>query len=188
VPNREAFQVRRCLDLAISKERKEELVAQYTELLQGSQALIITEYRGLTNAEMIQLRRKVRQANGVYRVTKVTLLKRAMEALGMPFPEETFHHGPVALGFCFDDAPSVAKALTEMAEKSEALVIRGGVLGNRLLTAEEVKSLATLPPLEVLFAQILGVISSPAANLAGVISAGTAQVVNVLHAYAQQSE
>jgi large subunit ribosomal protein L10 len=173
--------------LAISKERKEELVAQYTKLLEECQALIVTDYRGLTNSEMIQLRRKVRQANGAYHVTKVTLLKRAMEAVGLPFPEEAVE-GPVALGFCFDDVPGVAKVLVETAEETDFLTVRGGVLGDRLLSAKEVQSLAKLPPLEVLFAQILGLLNTPAATLVGSVSAGTSQVVNVLHAYTQQGE
>jgi large subunit ribosomal protein L10 len=175
------------LDLAISKKRKEELVAQYTQLLEGCQAFIVTDYRGLSNSDMIRLRRKVRQANGAYHVTKVTLLKRAMEAVGLPFPEKAFE-GPVALGFCFDDVPGVAKVLTDTAEETDFLIIRGGLLGDRFLTPRDIQSLAKLPTLDVLFAQILGLISTPAANLAGVVSAGTAQVVNVLYAYTQQGD
>lgn len=174
--------------MAITKERKEELVAQYTELLEGSQAIIVTEYRGLTNQEMIRLRRKVHQANGAYHVAKVTLLRRAMEAVGLPFPEDAYRQGPIALGFCFDDVPTVAKALVETAEELDYLIVRGGLLGDKFLTVGEIQALAKLPPLEMVFAQILGLINAPAANLAGVVSAGTGQVVNVLHAYAQSGE
>jgi large subunit ribosomal protein L10 len=173
--------------LAISKERKEELVAQYTELLEGSEAVIVTEFRGLTNQEMLKLRRKVREANGHYHVIKVTLLKLALEAVGLPFPEQAFQ-GPAALGFCVDDVPGVAKILVETAEESDYLIVRGGLLGDKILSVEEIQALAKLPTLDVLFAQIIGLISTPAANLAGVVSSATGQVVNVLHAYAQQGE
>lgn len=171
--------------MAISKERKEELVAQYTELLQSSQALIVTEYRGLTNAEMHRVRRKVVEANGVYHVTKVTLLKRAMDAVGLPFFPDGMFDGPIALGFCFDDVPGVAKALLDATGDVDFLIVRGGLLGDRFLSAREVKALAQLPPLDVMQARLLGLISAPAANLAGVLVSGRRRVVDLFHAYSQ---
>jgi large subunit ribosomal protein L10 len=173
--------------LALSRERKEELVAEYSEMIQQSQAMILTEYRGLTDKELKNVRRVVREADGAYHVTKVTLLKLALQANGYALPE-SLEGAPVAIGFCYKDIPSVAKALKDYARTADLMVIRGGLMGDRFLSEEEVKAIADLPPLDVLRAQFLGLLDAPAANLVGVIQAGVAQVVNVLHAYTEQGE
>jgi large subunit ribosomal protein L10 len=173
--------------LALTRKRKEELVAEYADMLGQSRALIFTEYRGLNNTEMTRLRRAVREANGTYRVVKLTLLKRALEDGGYAVPEY-LSDTPVAIGFCFDEVPGVAKALTDYAGESDFLMIQGGLMGRDLLSARQIESIANLPPLEVLRAQILGLFDAPAANLVGVVQAGVAQVINVLNAYVEQGE
>lgn len=173
--------------MALSRERKEELVAQYGDMIQHSQALILTEYRGLTDKELKAVRRAVREADGAYRVAKVTLLKLALQANGYELPE-ALEGAPVAIGFCYKDIPSVAKALTGYAKDKDLMVIRGGLMGDRFLNEDEVKAIAELPPFDVLRAQLIGLLDTPAANLVGVIQAGVSQVVNVLHAYVEQSE
>jgi large subunit ribosomal protein L10 len=173
--------------LALSRERKEEIVAQYGEMIQQSQAMILTEYRGLVDKELKAVRKAVREADGAYRVTKVTLLKRALEAHGYNLPAE-LEGAPIAIGFCYADIPSVAKALNNYAKSSDLMVIRGGLMGDRFLSEEEVKAIASLPPFDVLRAQLIGLLDAPAANLVGVIQAGVSQVVNVLHAYTEKAE
>jgi large subunit ribosomal protein L10 len=173
--------------LAITTERKEELVAQYTDLLERSRAIIFTEYRGLSGAELTKLRRAIREAGGVYHVTKLSLLKRAMEETGNPLPD--YLDGvPFALSFCFDEVPGMAKALTEYAEDVEEFVIRGGLMEGQFLTFAEIEALSDMPPLDVLRAQLLGLLDAPAANLVGVIQAAVGQVVNVLNAYVDKGE
>lgn len=173
--------------MALSRERKEELIAQYSDMIRNSQAMILTEYRGLTDKELKAVRHAVREADGAYRVAKVTLLKRALQANGYELPQE-LEGSPVAIGFCYNDIPSVAKALTGYAKDKDLMVIRGGLMGDRLMSEEEVRAIAELPPLDVLRAQFLGLLDAPASNLVGVIQAGVAQVVNVLHAYTEQGE
>jgi large subunit ribosomal protein L10 len=170
--------------LAISKERKEELVAEYADLIQRSRALIVTEFRGLSNAEMSRLRKQVGEANGVYRVTKLTLLRLAMEQAGLSIPDEILD-GPVALGFCLDQVPPVAKALVDCAEESDFLIVKGGVLGGKLLTRQQVGSLAALPSLDEVRAQLLSLLGTQAANLLGVLASGVRQVVDVINAYVE---
>lgn len=173
--------------MAITRERKEKLVAQYADLLDRSRAIFFTEYRGLSNVELTKLRRAIREAGGVYHVTKLSLLKRAMEDAGYPFPD--YLDGvPFALGFCFDEVPSVAKAMTEYAEDVEEFVIRGGLMEGQLLTFAQIEKLSDMPPLEVLRAQLLGLFDAPAANLVGVIQAAVGQVVNVMNAYVDKGE
>jgi large subunit ribosomal protein L10 len=170
--------------LAISKEKKEELVAQYKDLIQQSDALILAEYKGMSVSDMERLRSKVREADGAFYVTKNTLLKLALEESGTKIPDELLT-GQVATGFALGEAPSLAKALVDFADKADNLSIRGGVMEMNLLTEEQVEALAKLPTLEELHAQILGLISAPARNLVSTIANGVRQVVNVVDAYSK---
>jgi large subunit ribosomal protein L10 len=171
--------------LAISKQRKEELVAQYVDLIQRSKALIVTEYRGMADLELKKVRRAVREANGIYRITKATLLRRALEAAGQTVPEG-LSGVPIAIGFCFDNVPGVAKALLGIAKESELFILHGGLMDGQYISADGIKAVAELPPIEVLRAQILGLFDAPAANLVGVLQAGVGQVVNVIDAYSRK--
>lgn len=173
--------------MAITKERKDELVAQYVDLLQNSRAIILTEYSGLNVKQMQDLRAQVRQAEGGYHVTKNTLLRIALAESGLELPEELLV-GQLATGFAMNEVPSLAKALTEFAKDQDDLKIVGGLLNDEFLTAEQIKELAELPSLDELRAQIIGMLQAPARNLATVVAGGVRQVVNVLDAYAKQEE
>ena len=170
--------------MAISKEKKEELVAQYADLIQQSRALILTEYKGMSVSDMETLRSKVRDVNGAFYVTKNTLLKLALEESGTTVPDELLT-GQVATGFALGETPSLAKVLVDYADKADNLVIRGGIMETNLLTEEQVEVLAKLPSLEELQAQIIGLISAPASNLVTTIANGVRQVVNVVDAYSK---
>ena len=173
--------------MAISKERKNDLLAQYEEAVQQSRALIITEYRGLSTPDLGRLRAAVRDANGAYNVVKLTLFKLALERAGLPVPEELLE-GPVAVGFCYQEVPAVAKAFKEFAKGQEVLEVKGGIMGEKLLSLADVEALADLPPLDIVRAQLLGVLSGPARNVASVVAGGVRQVVNVLNAYAEKDQ
>ena len=171
--------------MAITKARKDELVAQYVELLNNSRAIFIAEYTGLNVKDINNLRQEVRKADGAFHVTKNTLLRYALEQADRPVPEELLA-GQVATGFALNEAPALAKALTDFAKDKENLVIKGGILGTKVLTAEQVSDLAKLPSRDELRAQIIGLIGAPAQNIASVIAGGVRQVVNVLDAYAKK--
>jgi large subunit ribosomal protein L10 len=173
--------------LAISRERKEELVADYADLLARSQAVFLAEYTGLTVKQMETLRNDVRNAQGSFSVTKNTLLSYALEQAGMPVPSELMT-GQIATGFALGEVPALAKTLVDYAKKDEQLKLKGGILGDKLLSPAQVEALASLPPLEHLRAQILGLINAPAQNLASVLAGGVRQVVNVIDAYAKKDE
>lgn len=174
--------------MPLTRERKEDLVAEYTDLLQNSKAVIFTGYRGLNNKDLTQLRRNVLEARGIYRVAKLTLLQIALEQTGYPVPEQVLSGEPVAVGFCLEEIPSVAKALTEFADDHELVEIFGGLMPERELSVKEIEALADLPPLDVLRAQLIGLLDAPASNLVGVLQAGVAQVINVINAYAESGE
>jgi large subunit ribosomal protein L10 len=169
------------MQLAISRERKEALVAEYIDLLTQSKGVIISEFRGMVDTEFKKVRRAVREVGGIHRVTKLTLLKRALQESGFPVPAG-LEGAPVAITFCFEDVPAVAKALKTYLKTSELMILRGGLMGQSVLTPAEVSAIADLPPLDVLRAQILGLLDAPAANLVGVLQAGMAQVINVINA------
>jgi large subunit ribosomal protein L10 len=173
--------------LAISRQRKEELTAQYVELINESRAVFLTEYTGLTVKQLEALREEVRKSGGAIHVTKNTLLINALRETGRPIPEDLLV-GQIATGFALTEAPSLAKTLVDYAKKEDKLTLRGGILGAELLTPAQVQSLASLPSLDELRGQIIGLISAPARNIAGTIASGVRQVVNVLDAYAKKEE
>jgi large subunit ribosomal protein L10 len=171
--------------LAITKERKEELVKTYSELIQKSEGLILIEYRGLNMKGMGPLRTKVREASGELRVVKNKLARLALSQAGTTVPDDLFVQ-TTAIGFAFTDVPGVAKALTTFAKDSEFVKVKGGVLGRKVLNSKEVEALAELPPLPVVRAQLLGLLKTPASRLTGVVAGGVRQVVNVVKAYSEK--
>jgi len=171
--------------LAISREKKTELVAKYVERIKESDAIIVTDYRGLTVPDIQELRGKIREAEGSYAVVKNTLARRALEDAGLPAIDDMLI-GPVGLGFCHQNVPGVAKAITRFAKDNEALEVKGGLMGDAIIDEAAVKKLADLPSIDVLRAQILGLINAPATQLTGVIAGSVRQVINVVNAYAEK--
>jgi len=171
--------------LAISRQKKEQLVKDYVTWLKDSEAVIITDYRGLSVPQLQELRAEIRKAEGSFAVVKNTLARRALEEAGLPIADELLT-GPVGIGFCHQNVPGVAKAITGYAKQNETLTVRGGLLGEQVIDEAAVKSLASLPSLDVLRAQLLGLINAPASQLTGVIAGGVRQLVNVVNAYAEK--
>jgi large subunit ribosomal protein L10 len=172
--------------LAITKKRRAELIRQYGELLKKSEALFIASYNGLDVKGVEQLRRKVRESSGDFRIVKNTLAALALKQAGLPVPEDMLV-GSSAIGFAFSDVPGVAKALNDYAKDSEFVKVKGAVMGSKLLNPKQVTALASLPPLPVVRAQLLGLINTPATRLAGTLAGGVRQVVNVIKAYSEKS-
>lgn len=173
--------------MAISREKKHEIVAEYRKKLGGSQAVILAEYRGLTVADTRELRMKLRSVGGAFQVVKNTLFKRALTEAGVPVPEEQLR-GPVAVGYCFGDVPAVVNALLDAAKTFEGLQVKGAIYGTSLLDAENAKALATLPPREVILAQLLGAIQGPLSSLAGIVAAPLRDLAYVLQARAEKGQ
>jgi len=173
--------------LAISRERKKELVQQYVERLSQSQGVILADYRGLRVAEMEQLRRAARESGGALQVVKNRLLKLGLAEMGLSLPDEWLQ-GPTLVAFCTDEMPAMAKAMVDFAKDVPALVIKGGLLEGSLLSSEQIKDLANLPSREMLLAQVLGTINAPASQVAGVVANGIRQVLNLLQAYVDKLE
>jgi large subunit ribosomal protein L10 len=171
--------------LAISKQRKNEMVSEYVDWINQSRAMIVSEYVGLSMKQIDELRAKLRETGGEFHIIKNTLGRVAFQEAGLPAPEEMLE-GSTAICFAYQDAPSIAKVMAEYAKSSDFLKIKGGYLDKRAIGAEEVKALAELPPLPVMRAQLLGVLSAPAGKLVRTLAEPARQVAAVLKAYAEK--
>ncbi len=134
-----------------------------------SDAAILTEYRGLTVTELSALRRSLRPAGGEYKVYKNTLVRFAARDLGLDI--ESMLEGPTAIAFVKGDAVTVAKALRDFARTNPKLVVKGGLLGDKVLDAKDTTALADVAPREVLLARLAGGIAAPMQQFAGLLQA-----------------
>jgi large subunit ribosomal protein L10 len=170
--------------LAITKERKNELIDTYTEWLEQSKALVLTQYVGLTMKDIDGLRAKVRDNGGEFHIIKNTLAKRAFERAGYSIEADQLE-GSSAIVFAFTDAPATVKAVTEFAKSSEFLKIKGGFLEKQALSVEGVRALADLPPLPVVRAQLLGTLLAPASKLVRTLAEPGRMIAAVIKAHAE---
>ena len=171
--------------MAITKERKNELITQYSEWLQQSKAMVMTQYVGLTMKDIDGLRAKIRENGGEFHIIKNTLAKKAFEQAGYPVPTAQLE-GSTAMIFAFTDAQATVKAVTDFAKGSEFLKIKGGYLEKQALTASQLKALSDLPPLPVMRAQLLGVLLAPASKLVRTLAEPGRQIASVLRAYSEK--
>lgn len=173
--------------MAISREKKEELVAQYTSLLSDSQVTIWADYSGVPVSAISDLRNQLRRYGVEIHVTKNSLLKRALEQSDFPLPEE-YLVGPTAVVFLGETIAPPAKTLADFSRTTKEFEIKGGVSGNAVLTADQVRELAYLPSREVLLAQVLGGLQAPIFGLASVLAGTLRSLLYILKAHGQQLE
>ena len=131
---------------------------------------VVTEYRGLTVAEISNVRRQLRTLGADYKVFKNTLVRRAIAGTDVE-PLGQFLEGPTAIAFVSGDVSAVAKALRDLAKASPKLVLKGGVLDGKALSAKDLVALADLPSRDVLLAQFAGALAAPLRNMAGLLKA-----------------
>ena len=134
--------------MAISKERKKQLVTQYKELLDNNTGLVMTGYSGLSVKEIQALRAKIREVGGSFHIVKNNLVERAFNEGGVPLPEGSLL-GPTAIGFSSEDILGVAKAIVELSRDVESVRVKGAVIDGVLYDDRQVLQLADLPPLPV---------------------------------------
>ena len=158
------------LEMDNPRPEKVGVIDEVRERAEAASASVVAEYRGLTEAEMAELRRSLRAAGGDFKVFKNTLVKRAVAGTAHE-PIGDFLVGPTGIAFIQGDVSAVAKALKEFAAANPALIIKGGVLDGAALDASALKALADLPSREVLLAKLAGLIASPMTSLAGLMKA-----------------
>jgi large subunit ribosomal protein L10 len=156
----------------------ERLVTQITE----AEALIVTDYRGLTVSQTAEIRDALRPSGATFHVAKNTLARKAAEQADSPQLIE-FLQGPTAIAFISDDPAAAAKKLSEVARQTKILAVRGAVLDGHTLTADQVRELGDLPPREVLLSQVVGTVAGPLQGTVGVLAAPLRDIVGVLDSY-----
>jgi large subunit ribosomal protein L10 len=172
---------------SVKKEDKEQVVAELTERLKAADTVLVADYRGLTMPQIDTLRSRLIESGARFSVVKNTLTRRAAEAAGNEALLALLE-GPSAIAFIEADGDMVAaaKALADSARDTKVLAIRGGVLSGRTMSAAEVESLATLPPLDVLRGQVLGAIIAPLTAIAGLVNAPLQNLYGLIDARIEQ--
>jgi large subunit ribosomal protein L10 len=171
------------------KTDKEKIVAELAAELGAAETLIVADYRGLTNKQLEALRDELLPHGARFRIVKNTLTRRAAEQAGAD-ALLVMLEGPTAIAFIESDGDpaAVAKALAATAKQTNVLELRGGILEGKALTAKEVDTLATLPPLDVLRGQLVGAIVAPLTALLGLVSAPLRDLHGLIDARIKQLE
>ena len=155
--------------MSLNRSEKEAVISDVTSLAAKAQTLVMAEYRGITVADMTQLRTNARSSGVTLSVLKNTLARRALAGSAFEVVSDQMT-GPLIYGFS-EDAVAAAKVVADFAKTNDKLVIRGGVYGGKALDVSAVKRLASIPTKEVLLAQLCGLLKSPISRTAIVLGA-----------------
>ncbi|MGV8082146.1 MAG: 50S ribosomal protein L10 [Coriobacteriia bacterium] len=167
--------------------QKEQLVSEIKDRFADCDSVIMTDYRGLTVKEMQELRGLLRDAGGEFKVYKNSLTMIAMRELALPEMDE-YLAGPTAIVFVDQDPVGPAKVLNTFAKTHKTLVVKGGLVQNRVLNAEGVKAVASLPSREELVAKLLGTMQNPLTQIVRVLNGPASAFARVLNAIAEQKQ
>jgi len=170
----------------MSRPDKAAAVAELTQMFRESNAAVLTEYRGLTVAQLTKLRATIRE-HATYSVVKNTLTDIAAKEAGVSAFDGQFA-GPSAIAFITGDPVETAKSLRDFAKENPALVIRGGLLEGKPLSADEVRQLADLESREVLLAKLAGAMKASMSGAAALFAAPLSQAARVVDALRQKQE
>ena len=170
--------------MAVTREKKEQVVEQLTAELGRIKIVVLTDYRGLTVAESEELRAKLREEGIDYWVTKNTLLKLALKQNQQYKDVDlSVFKGPMALALAYEDEVAAPKVIFQYAKQHQALEIVGAITGDgSLLTSADVKALASLPTREQLLGQLVGTIAAPLTGFMAVMSGNLRGIINVINA------
>ncbi len=167
--------------MALTRQKKKEVVEDVSGALQSAQVLILAHNKGMTVAEVSELRTKMRAVGARYKVAKNRLVNIAVK--DTLFETLTPHlKGPTGLAYS-EDPVAAAKVMVEFAKTNERLVILGGAFGERQLNVADVEALAKMPSLDELRGKIVGLLQAPAQKILGVLQAPAGQVARVIGAY-----
>ena len=167
----------------MDRAQKAESIETLKGVLADSGAVVVTHYMGLTVAEMTELRGRLRKEGAKLQVVKNTLIQKALDGAAGEQGTALFK-GPVAIAYG-PDAVSAAKVVTQYAKDNEKFSVVGGLLGQTtVLDQKAVSALATLPSLDQIRAQLIGLLNAPATKIAGVLQAPAGQLARVFNAYA----
>jgi large subunit ribosomal protein L10 len=169
----------------MKKEEKTAVVTQLTERLNRASIAMLSEYKGIKAGESDDLRRRLRAAQGEFHVAKNTLVRLAIRNTRFEALEPNLG-GAVGLLLSYADPVEFAKTINSLRDLGERFKVRGGVLEGKPLTAAEISALAALPPREVIFAQLLGLLQAPATRLARLLNEPGSALARLMDAAAKK--
>lgn len=171
--------------MAINRQKKEELVARYKDLIANSSALVFTNYKGTKVAQVRSLRVKLHDTNTTYVVVKNTLLALALKESGRVVPEELLK-GTNGVAFLGEDIGKSVGAINDWIKSAKVLEVTGALIESSVVDAKGATALSDLPTKEQTRAMLLGAISAPARSLVQVINAPGASLARVVNAHAEK--
>jgi large subunit ribosomal protein L10 len=166
-------------------QQKVERVAELRDRIEGSDALLLTEYRGLTVSEIGELRRSLAEGGTKFSVVKNTLMRRAVNDAGRA-ELETLLQGPSAVAFVAGDPVAAAKSVVDAAKRFPTLVLKGGYMDGKVLSADDAKALASLESREVMLSKIAGLMKSEMTKAAALLVGAQSKFVSLLEAYKEK--
>ena len=169
------------------RPEKVQAVAEIKERIEGAQAVFLAEYAGLSVKDQQQLRRALRASGAEFKVVKMTLARRATDALDIESLDELLL-GPTGMTFADEDPVGAAKVLKDFAKAHDVFTVKGGLLGAEYLSPERISELAEIEPREVLLAKLAGAMKAPMANLAGLLAALPRNTASVLQQLLEKKE
>ena len=169
----------------MNRKEKAQVVSDLGERVKGFRAVVLTNYRGLNVEQLNHLRQRLREEKISYHVVKNTLMKLASKGTDLEKLDNYFE-GPTAMAISYGDPVHLVKILSEFIKAQPSLEIKVGLIQGKVASPEEVKALATMPPREVLFGQILGGIQGTASQLGAVLYKAIQQVLGIIQARVDQ--
>jgi len=167
------------------KQEKIERVAELKQRIEGSDALLLTEYRGLSVSEITELRRSLAEGGTKFQVIKNTLMRRAVNDAGVA-EIEALIEGPSAVAFVDGDPVAAAKSVVDAAKKYPTLSLKGGFMDGKVLSADEAKALASLESREVMLSKVAGLVKSEMSKAAALFVGAQSKFVSLLEAYKEK--
>ncbi len=169
----------------MQRSEKEQVVSELHEKFAKAKAAVLAEFRKLPVDTVTKLRRKLREGGVEYKVLKNTLAKRAAQGTSIEKISDQFH-GPLAVALSYSDVVAPAKILSEFIKDTEAIRLRGGVVEGEKLDVDGIKALAKMPGLNELRAQLIGLLQTPAQQIASILQEVPSQLARVLNARSEQ--
>jgi large subunit ribosomal protein L10 len=171
--------------MAVTRQQKEEILAELKDKFKRAQSVTFGQYAGMSVKDVSAMRREMRKADVEFKVAKKTLMKLAAKDQGIDLPDEIME-GTVAAVFSYGDPVSGPKILSTTAKKVEALKMLGGMMEGKVMTLQDMKTLAGLPSKLELIAKFMSMLNAPLQNFHGAISAPTTSFARALKAYADK--
>ncbi len=169
----------------LTRQQKTELVDEVARQIREGKSVTVIDYKGLNANDMVVLKKRLREVGAPLRIIKKSLLAIAMKEAGIDAPRGTFD-GQAAIAVATEDEVSAAKVIADFMKKNENIRFTGGVLGGKVLSAEEMKALSKLPGRDQLRAQVVGTLNAPISGFVNVLAGNLRSLVTVLKAISDQ--